>query len=94
MITLLKFVQKKTQLQESSVKNTIQLLNDDCTIPFIARYRKERTGDLDEVQIELIVKYKDEFEILDKRKKPLLKYFKNKKYLAMSFRKKLIAAII
>ena len=73
MVALLKFVQTKTQIQESGVKNTIQLLNDDCTIPFISRYRKERTGDLDEVQIELIVKYKEEFEALEKRKKAIIK---------------------
>ena len=73
MVALLKFVQTKTQIQKSGVKSTIQLLNDDCTIPFIARYRKERTGDLDEVQIELIVKYKEEFEALEKRKKAIIK---------------------
>lgn len=89
MITLLKFVQKKTQLQESSVKNTIQLLNDDCTIPFIARYRKERTGDLDEVQIELIVKYKDEFEILDKRKKTIIKVLQEQEILSNELQEKI-----
>lgn len=39
------------KLAEAQVKNTVALLLEDCTIPFIARYRKERTGNLDEVQI-------------------------------------------
>ena len=89
MITLLKFVQKKTQLQESSVKNTIQLLNDDCTIPFIARYRKERTGNLDEVQIELIVKYKEEFEALEKRKKAIIKALQEQEVLSKELQEKI-----
>ena len=89
MVALLKFVQKKTQIQESGVKNTIQLLNDDCTIPFIARYRKERTGDLDEVQIELIVKYKDEFEILDKRKKTIIKVLQEQEVLSKELQEKI-----
>ena len=89
MVTLLKFVQTKTQIQESGVKNTIQLLNDDCTIPFIARYRKERTGDLDEVQIELIVKYKEEFEALEKRKKAIIKVLQEQKILSNELQEKI-----
>ena len=54
---IIKFITSKTQLPESSVKNTIQLLNDACTIPFISRYRKEATGNLDEVQIGAIVQF-------------------------------------
>ncbi len=65
---MLQYIISQTQLPESSVKNTIALLNEDCTIPFISRYRKERTGNLDEVQIGDIVKYKEQFEALEKRK--------------------------
>ena len=89
MVALLKFVQTKTQLQESGVKNTIQLLDDDCTIPFIARYRKERTGDLDEVQIELIVKYKEEFEALEKRKKAIIKALQEQEVLSKELQEKI-----
>ena len=89
MVALLKFVQKKTQLQESGVKNTIQLLDDDSTIPFIARYRKERTGDLDEVQIELIVKYKEEFEALEKRKKAIIKVLQEQEILSNELQEKI-----
>ncbi|MEL0643707.1 Tex family protein [Olleya sp. Ti.3.14] len=70
---LLNYIISKTKLPETSVKNTIDLLNQDATIPFISRYRKEATGNLDEVQIGDIVKFKDEFEALDKRKTAILK---------------------
>ncbi len=89
MTSLLRFVQNKTQLPESGVKNTIALLNEDCTIPFIARYRKERTGNLDEVQIESIVKYKEQFEALEKRKKAILKALQEQKVLTKELEDKI-----
>ncbi len=70
---LIQFVITKTNLPEKSIENTIQLLNEDCTIPFIARYRKEYTENLDEVQIGAIVKYKTQFEELEKRRSTILK---------------------
>ena len=70
---ILSYIIQQTQLVEKSVKNTISLLNEDATIPFIARYRKEMTGNLDEVQIGEIVKFKEIFEALEKRKKTILK---------------------
>ncbi|MFT6698886.1 MAG: hypothetical protein ACJAVD_000371 [Porticoccaceae bacterium] len=73
---LLHYIIQQTQLSSQSVENTISLLNEDATIPFIARYRKERTGNLDEVQIGDIVKFKEIFEVLEKRKKAILKALK------------------
>ena len=73
---LLQYIIQQTQLSSRSVENTISLLNEDATIPFIARYRKERTGNLDEVEIGDIVKYKEIFEVLEKRKKAILKGLK------------------
>tara|TARA_B100000809_G_scaffold9024_1_gene8620 strand:- start:18068 stop:20191 length:2124 start_codon:yes stop_codon:yes gene_type:complete len=70
---LLPYIIQQTQLSSQSVENTISLLNEDATIPFIARYRKEITGNLDEVQIGDIVKFKEIFEVLEKRKKAILK---------------------
>lgn len=72
-LIMIAYVTQHTQLPEISIKNTIQLLNEDCTVPFISRYRKELTGNLDEVQIGEIVKYKEQFEALEKRKKAILK---------------------
>ena len=67
------YILKHTQLPEKGIQNTIELLNADCTIPFISRYRKERTGNLDEVQVGAIVQFKDQFEALEKRKKAIIK---------------------
>ena len=70
---LLQYIIQQTQLSEKSIQNTISLLNEDATIPFISRYRKEMTGNLDEVEIGDIVKFKEVFEALEKRKKAILK---------------------
>ena len=70
---LIQFIKNKSNLDEISIKNTVNLLNQDCTVPFISRYRKEATGNLDEVEIGAIVKYKEEFETLEKRKATILK---------------------
>ncbi len=72
-MSLLQFIFSQTQLPEKSIQNTVKLLNEDCTIPFISRYRKEMTGNLDEVQIEQIVLFKEQFEALEKRKATILK---------------------
>ncbi|MEO9510913.1 MAG: Tex family protein [Flavobacteriaceae bacterium] len=70
---LIPYITKHTQLSEKSVENTVTLLNADCTIPFISRYRKERTGNLDEVQVGAIVQFKAQFEALAKRKSAIIK---------------------
>ncbi len=72
-MNLILYLIKHTQLPEKSIQNTVALLNEDCTIPFISRYRKERTGNLDEVQIGEIVKFKTQFEALEKRKLAIIK---------------------
>lgn len=86
---MIKFIITQTQLPEQSVKNTIQLLNEDCTIPFISRYRKERTGNLDEVQIGDIVKFKEQFETLEKRKKTILKALEEQGVLTSDLQQKI-----
>lgn len=55
-------------LPERGVANTLQLLEEGCTIPFISRYRKERTGGLDEVQIAAISERNDKMKEMAKRK--------------------------
>lgn len=72
-MTLLPYLQKHTQLPEKSIAQTVALLNQDCTVPFISRYRKEATGGLDEVQIGNIVQFKEQFEALEKRRAAILK---------------------
>src|SRR5690554_5215702 len=60
-------------ISEHQVVNTINLLNDGATIPFIARYRKERTGSLDEVQVLQIKELADKYTDLEKRKETVTK---------------------
>ncbi|NNL16770.1 MAG: RNA-binding transcriptional accessory protein, partial [Flavobacteriaceae bacterium] len=85
----IQFIISKTQLPESSVKNSIALLNEDCTIPFISRYRKEATGNLDEVQIGEIVKFKEHFEVLEKRKTAILKSLEEQDVLTTELKDKI-----
>ncbi len=86
---MLNFIISQTNLSQSSVKNTIALLYEDCTIPFISRYRKEATGNLDEVQIGEIVKYKEQFEALEKRKTAILKALKEQELLTSDLKEKI-----
>jgi protein Tex len=64
---------KTLSVAEWQVENCIDMFNEGSTIPFISRYRKERTGGLDEVQITEIKFYFNRFEELDKRKTAILK---------------------
>lgn len=68
----IQYIQQQLQLSEKSIKNTLLLLNEDCTIPFIARYRKDFTGNLDEVAIENIARTNELFGQIQKRKDSIL----------------------
>ena len=68
-MTSTSYIQKTLQIPEHSISATLKLLNEDCTIPFISRYRKDATGNLDEVQIEQIAKLNNQFEELIKRRR-------------------------
>ncbi len=63
-------------ISEHSVGNTLQLIEEGCTIPFISRYRKERTGSLDEVQVSQISNLNNKFKDLLKRKETIIKTIK------------------
>ncbi len=90
---LLNFITSKTQLPQKSISNTIELFNEDCTIPFISRYRKERTGNLDEVQIGQILNFKKQFEELDKRKTTILKAIAEQVPITDELKKQILSAI-
>ena len=68
-----KHIARALSLPEQGVDNTLALLDEGCTIPFISRYRKERTGGLDEVQIAQIADMNDRLKELTKRKETILK---------------------
>ena len=92
MSQLLQYIKSNINLPEKGIQNTIELLNQDCTIPFIARYRKEKTGNLDEVQLADIVRYKTQFEELEKRKVAILKAITEQDVLTDELAKKINAA--
>ena len=68
-----RLIAQQLNLQERAVDNTLALLDEGCTIPFISRYRKERTGGLDEVQIAAISSQYERFKEIQKRKETVLK---------------------
>jgi uncharacterized protein len=72
-MTVEKYIQERLPIPSKSIENTLQLLAEDCTIPFIARYRKDKTGNLDEVAIEQIFKLNKSFDEIVKRKESILK---------------------
>lgn len=66
-------IAKELNLSTKVVENTLELLNNGATIPFISRYRKEQTGGLDEVNIGLIKDLYDKEMELSKRKETVIK---------------------
>ena len=72
-MTNIQFILKSVVTAAINIQNTVQLLQEDCTIPFISRYRKDKTGNLDEVQIEQIAKLQKDYEVIVKRKEAILK---------------------
>ena len=72
-MTATDYIKKSLPVSEKNIAATLKLLAEDCTIPFISRYRKDATGNLDEVQIEEIFKLNKQFEEIVKRKESILK---------------------
>lgn len=72
-MTNINFIQAQVNTTPRNIEATLKLLNEDCTIPFISRYRKDQTGNLDEVQIENIAKLSKQFAEIEKRKESILK---------------------
>ncbi|OAB31576.1 uncharacterized protein SAMN05444395_101448 [Flavobacterium fryxellicola] len=83
------FIKQQVATLAINIQNTVQLLQDDCTIPFISRYRKDTTGNLDEVQIEQIAKLQKEYEIIVKRKEAILKSIQEQKAGSPELEKKI-----
>src|SRR5690606_29423941 len=74
------------------VEATATLLNDGATVPFIARYRKEATGMLDEVQIAGIRDRLEQLRELDKRRESILKSIRDQEKLTPELEALLMAA--
>ena len=75
------FISHSLSLPLQSVSAVLTLLNEGCTIPFISRYRKERTGGLDEVPITDISELYDRLKELGKRKETILKTIREQEKL-------------
>ena len=88
-MTNIQFIKSKTQLTEKSIENTLSLLAEGCTIPFIARYRKDHTQNLDEVAIEQIAKAQSEYDNILKRKETILSSIEEQGKLTDDLRKRI-----
>jgi len=89
---LIQHITQVSNLPKKGIENTIKLLKEDCTIPFISRYRKEMTGNLDEVEIGLIVKLKTAFEAFQKRKETILKALEEQDVLTSELNERILHA--
>jgi len=88
-MTNLEYISKQVTTPTKNIENTLELLNEDCTIPFISRYRKDKTGNLDEVVIEQISKLDKEFDTITKRKEAILKSISEQNALTTELEKKI-----
>lgn len=87
-----KKIADELSVTEKQVKVTIELLDEGGTVPFIARYRKEATGSLDEVQIAAIRDRKQQLEELDKRREAILKSMTELEKLTPELEKQIMEA--
>ena len=79
-------------VRDEQVRATAQLLDDEATVPFIARYRKEVTGGLDEVAIIAIRDQLESLRALDKRKEAILKSLEEQGKLTDALKEKVLTA--
>ncbi|UKK73083.1 RNA-binding transcriptional accessory protein [Segatella bryantii] len=84
-------IARELGLAAQGVDNTIALLDEGCTIPFISRYRKERTGNMDEVQIAHIAEMLAKLKELAKRKETILKSIDDQGKLTDELKKRIDA---
>lgn len=88
-MTNIQFIQGQVNTITKNIEATIKLLSEDCTIPFISRYRKDQTGNLDEVQIEAIAKLSKQYVEIVKRKESILKTIEEQGQLSPELKSKI-----
>jgi uncharacterized protein len=88
-MTSIQFIQTQVNTTPKNIEATLKLLNEDCTIPFISRYRKDQTGNLDEVVIEQIAKLSKQYDELVKRKDSVLKSIEEQGQLTVELKAKI-----
>ena len=89
----IKYISGRLQVKEWQVENCAALFEDGATIPFISRYRKERTGGLDEVAVAEIRHWADVFEEMDRRKATVLEAVSQAGALTDELRKKIESCV-
>lgn len=88
-MTNIQYISAQVTAPVKSIESTLQLLSEDCTIPFIARYRKDKTGNLDEVVIEQIAKLSQSYDAIVKRKDAILKSIQEQNALTPELNQKI-----
>jgi uncharacterized protein len=88
-MTNINFIQSQVNTTPKNIEATLKLLSEDCTIPFISRYRKDQTGNLDEVQVENIAKFSKQYDEIVKRKESILKTIEEQGQLSPELKSKI-----
>ena len=88
-MTNIQFIQAQVNTVPKNIEDTLKLLSEDCTIPFISRYRKDQTGNLDEVVIEQIAKLSKQYDEIVKRKDSILKTIEEQGQLSPELKSKI-----
>jgi uncharacterized protein len=91
-VSYAKPIAEQLNIKPAQVQSVIDLLESDNTIPFIARYRKEATGNLDEEQIRQVESLLDRLRSLDKRRKTILDTIEGQGNLSDALRERILAA--
>ncbi len=85
------FVERLSDINWKSAKAVIDLTSEGATVPFIARYRKEKTANLDEVQIRSVIETENEYQEIIKRKEFVLKEINEQGNLTPELKKRILA---
>ena len=84
------FIQQASKLSNKHIKNCVDLIEDGGTIPFIARYRKDSTGGMNEVEIESVHTQLSIWNKLEERKKTILKNLEEQNVITVELKTKIV----
>ena len=87
------YIAKRLQVKDWQVENCVSLFDDGATIPFISRYRKERTGGLDEVAVAEVRHWADVFSEMEKRKATIMQTIEAAGALTPELRSKIVNCV-
>jgi len=90
----IKFISEKLSVRGWQVENCVELFEEGNTIPFISRYRKEKTGGLDDVEVAEIKHWSDIFDEMEKRKASILNVISEQGKLTDGLRKQIEDCVV